>query len=173
MRLGAQLPAQRFYGRSVIEDVRMKYAVICGVLAVLVGCAGQPGVISLSTLETPAHVVAERRLPMNFAAIQQALFKHEAVCGQTYTFQAAPNSLSQARVIYRPTPDAGWDTSLLIDLLLYQNLTVRARAYSYYSGRNDAIDRMLAAMLHPEVCSGASSYPPVTEGLFSDGPEPE
>ncbi|MDN5843400.1 MAG: hypothetical protein L0H54_08150 [Alcaligenaceae bacterium] len=151
----------------------MRYAVIFGVLVVLAGCAGQPGVVPLSTLETPGHMVTMRRLPMNFPAIQQALFKHEAACGQTYTFQAAPNSLNQGRVIYRPTPDAGWDTTLLIDLLLYQNLTVRARAYSYYSGQEDAINRMFAAMLHPEVCSGASSYPPVTKGFFSDGPAPE
>lgn len=151
----------------------MKYAVMCGVLAMLAGCAGQPGVIPLSVLETPGRLVTERHLSMDFAAIQQALFKHEAACGQTYTFQAAPNSLSAGRVTYRPTPDAGWDTTLLIDLLLYENRTVRARAYSYYSGQEDAVNRMFAAMLHPEVCSGANSYPPVTKGLFSDGPEPE
>src|SRR3546814_2693358 len=62
---------------AALEDLQMKYAVICGVLAVLAGCAGQPGVVPLSVLETPGHLVAERRLPMDFAAIQQALFKHE------------------------------------------------------------------------------------------------
>lgn len=130
------------------------------------GCAGQPGVVPLSTLESPTYLVAKRRLPMDFAAIQRALFQHQEACNETFTFQGSPESFSYAQVTYRPTPDAGWDRTLLIDLVLYQDRSTRASAYSYYTGQDEMVNRMFAAMLHPEVCEGASSYPPVTDSLL-------
>ncbi|MBV6274430.1 hypothetical protein KVP09_16170 [Alcaligenaceae bacterium CGII-47] len=132
----------------------------------LAGCAGQPGVVPLSTLESPTYLVAQRRLPMDFPAIQQALFKHQAACNETFTFQGNPNSFSYAQVTYRPTPDAGWDRTILINLVFYQNRSTRASAYSYYSGQGEMVDRIFAAILHPEVCEGASSYPEITDSLL-------
>ena len=150
------------YGMRVIA-----LAGLAGLMG-LAGCAGQPGVVPLSTLESPSYLVTKRRLPMDFVAIQKALFQHQTACNETFTFQGSPDSFSYARVTYRPTPDAGWDRTLLIDLVLYQDRSTRASAYSYYSGQGEMVDRMFAAMLHPEVCEGASSYPPVTDSLLLD-----
>lgn len=147
---------------------RMRTVALVGLVGLtgLAGCAGQPGVVPLSTLESPSHMVAQRRLPMDFVAVQKALFLHQKVCNVTFTFQVSPDSSSYAQVTYRPTPDAGWDRTLLINLVLYKNLTTGATAYSYYSGQGEMIDRMFAAILHPEACEGASSYPPITNSLF-------
>lgn len=132
----------------------------------LAGCAGQPGIVPLSTLESPAYLVAQRRLPMDFVAIQKALVRHQAECKQTYTFRADPDSFSYARVTYPLEPGAGWDRTLLIDLVLLQNRTTRASAYSYYADQGARVEQIFAAILHPEVCEGASSYPPVTDSLL-------
>lgn len=130
----------------------------------LAACATQPAGLTLIELETPRYLVTERRrLPVDFAQIQQALFKHRDLCGQTYVFEMAPNSSAYGRVVYRPTPDAGWDRSVVISLVLLHNRTVNAKAYSYYAGHMDTVHRMFSAMMKPEVCGIADGW----ENTFS------
>lgn len=137
----------------------MKALLASFVLVVLTACATQPGSLTLIELETPQYMVTQRnRLPVDFAQIQQALFKHEALCGQTFVFEMAPNASAYGRVVYRPTPDAGWDRSVVISLVLLHNRSVNAKAYSYYSGQLDTVYQMFSAMMKPEVCGIADGW---------------
>ena len=75
------------------------YALSC--LAVLSACASQPRGLTLNQLETSQYEVTERRrLPIDFPAVQQNLFRHAAVCGQTYTFEMAPMIVQQGKEHY-------------------------------------------------------------------------
>lgn len=130
----------------------------------LAACATQPRELTLNELETPEYLVTERRrLPVDFAQIQQALFKHRDLCGETFVFEMVPNASSYGHVVYRPTPDAGWDRSVVISLVLLHNRSVNAKAYSYYAGQMDTVYRMFSAMMKPEVCGIAEGW----ENTFS------
>ena len=142
----------------------MKALIAPILLAILAGCAARPEALTLAELETPRYMVTERRrLPADFAQIQQALFKHQALCGETFVFEMEPNASAYGRVVYRPTPDAGWDRSVVISLVLLHNRSVNAKAYSYYAGRLDTVYRMFSAMMKPEVCGIADGW----ENTFS------
>ncbi len=140
------------------------YALSC--LAVLSACASQPQGLTLNELETPRYQVTERRrLPIDFPGVQQNLFRHAAACGQTYTFEMAPDASSYGRVVYRPAPDAGWDRSVVLSLTLLHNRTINVTAYSYYAGQMDRVHEMLTAMMKPELCHADSSW----ENKLDDG----
>ncbi|MER1966963.1 hypothetical protein [Castellaniella sp. GW247-6E4] len=137
----------------------MKVLIASILMAGLAGCATQPGALTLRELETPQHLVTERRrLPVDFAAVQQALFKHQALCGETFVFEMEPDASSYGRVVYRPTPGAGWEQSVVISLVLLHNRSVNAKAYSYYAGQLDIVYRMFSAMMKPEVCGIAEGW---------------
>lgn len=122
-------------------------------VAVLCSCANQPVGLTADQLESSQYEVTERRrMPIDFPAVQQNLFRHAALCGVTYTFQLLPHEIAYARVIYRPTPDAGWAHSVVLSLVLLQNRTIDVKAYSYYPGQLDRVRRMLSAMMSPTVC---------------------
>ena len=128
--------------------------------AALAGCAA-PGTTGLTAdeLETDRYLVTERRrLPIDFPGVQQNLFRHEAVCGQRYTFEMLPGESTFGRVVYRPTPDAGWEDSVVIGLTLLHNRTINVKAYSYYSGQLDRVREMLTAMMKPEACGIDNSW---------------
>jgi hypothetical protein len=128
-------------------------------LAVLSACASQPRGLTVNELETPRYLVTERRrLPIDFPGVQQNLFRHAQACGQTYTFEMVPNETSFGRVVYRPTPEAGWDRSVVLSLVLLHNRTVNVKAYSYYSGQMDRVHEMLTAMMKPELCRADKSW---------------
>lgn len=140
-------------------EVSMKIILALASLAVLSACAGNSASLGIDQLETARYQVTERRrLPIDFPRIQQNLFRHEAVCGQRYTFEMVPNESTFGRVVYRPTPDAGWDRSVVLSLTLLHNRTVNVKAYSYYSGQLDRVREMLTAMMKPEACGIDSSW---------------
>jgi len=129
-------------------------------LAVLAGCAA-PGTAGLSVdqLETERYQLTERRrLPIDFPQVQQNLFRHAKVCGETYTFEMVPRESAFGRVVYRPTPDAGWDHSVVLGLTLLHNRTINVKAYSYYPGQMDRVHRMLTAMMKPDACGVDNSW---------------
>ena len=137
----------------------MKMILALASLAVLCSCAGQPHGLSLDELETSNYQVTERRrLPIDFPAVQQNLFRHAAVCHQTYSFEMDPRQSAYARVVYRPTPKAGWDQSVVLTLTLLQNRSINLKAYSYHSGQLDRVRRMLTAMMKPESCGIDNSW---------------
>lgn len=137
----------------------MKALFAAAALIMLSACASRPETLTINELETSRYELTERRrLPIDFAHIQQNLFKHEAVCGQRYTFEMVPNEAAFGRVVYRPTPDAGWDRSVVLSLVLLHNRTVNVKAYSYYAGQLDRALKMLTAMMKPEVCGADSSW---------------
>ncbi|CAM5194733.1 Lipoprotein OS=Castellaniella defragrans OX=75697 GN=HNR28_003119 PE=4 SV=1 [Castellaniella defragrans] len=120
--------------------------------------ASLPGSRSTSSKTARYQVTERRRLPIDFPAVQQNLFHHAAVCGQTYTFEMVPNQSSFARVVYRPTPSAGWDQSVVLDLVLLQNRSINVKAYSYRPGQLDRVYSMLSAMMKPDSCSTSRSW---------------
>lgn len=137
----------------------MKTIYLLASLAVLSACASQPPGLTLNELETSRYQLTERRrLPIDFAGVQQNLFRHAAVCGTTYTFEMAPNTSTFGRVVYRPTPDAGWDRSVVLDLTLLHNRSINVKAYSYYAGQMERVHEMLTAMMKPELCQADSSW---------------
>lgn len=136
----------------------MRAPLACVLLATVAACAA-PGGLTLYQLETPQYMVTERRrLPVDFAQVQQALFKHQDLCGETYVFEMEPRSSAYGRVVYRPTPDAGWDDSVVISLVLLHNRSVNAKAYSYRAGQMERVHRMFSAMMKPKVCGIAPDW---------------
>lgn len=128
-------------------------------LAVLSACASQPPGLTLNELETSRYQVTERRrLPIDFAKVQQNLFRHAAVCGQTYTFEMEPRQASYGRVVYRPSPDADWAHSVVLSLVMLGDRSVNVNAYSYYPGQMDRVHRMLTAMMKPDSCQADKSW---------------
>lgn len=137
----------------------MKTIYLLASLALLSACASQPPGLTLNELETSRYQLTERRrLPIDFAGVQQNLFRHAAACGQTYTFEMAPNTSTFGRVVYRPTPDAGWDRSVVLGLTLLHNRSINVKAYSYYAGQMGRAAEMMTAMMKPELCHADSSW---------------
>ncbi|MFV0282460.1 MAG: hypothetical protein ACK5JE_01540 [Castellaniella sp.] len=127
-------------------------------LAVLAGCATPEG-LTLNQLETDRYQVTERRrLPIDLAGVQRNLFQHEKVCHETYTFEMVPGESAFGRVVYRPTPEAGWDRSVVLSLTLLHNRTINVSAYSYYAGQMDRVHQMLTAMMKPDACTANTSW---------------
>ncbi len=136
----------------------MKTVFALASLAVLAACASTPG-LTVNQLETDRYQVTERRrLPIDFPQVQKNLFQHAAACGQTYTFEMVPNESAFARVVYRPTPDAGWDRSVVLSLTLLHNRSINVKAYSYRAGQMDQVHEMLTAMMKPDACAANTSW---------------
>ncbi|GAA0223992.1 hypothetical protein GCM10009125_11300 [Castellaniella daejeonensis] len=145
----------------------MKTAFALASLAVLAACAAPTG-LTIEQLENDRYQVTERRrLPIDFAGVQRNLFRHAAVCHETYTFEMVPGESAFGRVVYRPTPDAGWDSSVVLDLTLLHNRSINVRAYSYRAGQMDRVHKMMTAMLQPDSCEASSKW----ENKMDDGGE--
>jgi hypothetical protein len=136
----------------------MKTVFALASLAVLAACAA-PSDLSIDQLETDRYQLTERRrLPIDFPRVQQNLFRHAKVCHETYTFEMVPGESAFGRVVYRPTPGAGWDDSVVLALTLLHNRSINVKAYSYRAGQMDRVHRMFTAMMKPEVCGVDSSW---------------
>lgn len=145
----------------------MKTVFALASLAVLAACATPAG-LTIDQLETDRYQVTERRrLPIDFPRVQQNLFRHAKVCHETYTFEMVPGESAFGRVVYRPTPGAGWEDSVVLALTLLHNRSINVKAYSYRSGQMDRIHRMFTAMMKPDTCVADSSW----ENKLMDGGE--
>ncbi len=134
-------------------------------LLAVAGCAlaacASPDQLGLSAdqLETERYMLTERRrLPIDFAGVQKNLFQHARLCEQEYVFQMLPNESSFARVVYRPQPDSGWDSSVVLRLTLLHNRSINVKAYSYYPGQMQRVHMMMTAMMKPESCEADTSW---------------
>ncbi|WP_322997378.1 hypothetical protein [Castellaniella sp.] len=137
----------------------MKIFYALSAVLLLSACASQPTGLTVDQLETSPYLLTERRrLPIDFPAIQQNLFRHAALCGQTYTFEMLPRESAFGRVVYRPTPDAGWADSVVLSLTLLHDRSTNVKAYSYYSGQMDRVHQMLTAMMKPAACQADTSW---------------
>lgn len=132
--------------------MKMVIVWLCAVL--LAGCSAGPRTVPLSTLETQAHLQDQRRLPLDFAKIQMALFKHQRLCGSAPVFAVVPDHPSYATVTLKKFKGAGWANTILVDMTLLENLTVRAKTYAYYPDQHDSIEQIFSAITHPTVCPG-------------------
>jgi len=130
----------------------MKKLLLCIAVAALAGCTTAPRQIRLMDLRTDIHVRDQRRLPLDFPKIQMALFKHQKACGSAPVFAVDPNDPSYATITLKTRPDAGWDRTILVDLTLLSNFTVRTTTYSYYPGVDKQIGQIFNAITHPAVC---------------------
>lgn len=127
------------------------------VVLALAGCAasGPPAGMRLHDLRSSDYFRMQRDIPYDsFAKVQMALFRHQAACGGDITFTADPQHASYGMVTEKDFPGAGWDHTLLIDLVLLQDRPIRAKAYSYYAGTEVGFRRMFDAIVKPGVCEG-------------------
>ncbi len=145
----------------------MKTVFALASLAVLAACATPAG-LTIDQLETDRYQVTERRrLPIDFPRVQQNLFRHAKVCHETYTFEMVPGESAFGRVVYRPTPGAGWEDSVVLALTLLHNRSINVKAYSYRSGQMERVHQMFTAMMKPDTCVADSSW----ENKLMDGDE--
>lgn len=121
-------------------------------LCLLSGCGVTSQNNRLDSVRTPDLLRAEQRIPLSFAQIQMALFKHKAACGSGPVFAADPNDPSYASVTQKLTEEGGPKHTIVVDLTLLEDGPVKAQAYSYYAGVDKQIQRIFNAILHPGVC---------------------
>src|SRR3546814_5857266 len=67
------------------STMTMKKLFLCMCVVVLAGCTGTPREVRLTDLRTTINQRDERRLPLDFAKIQMALFKHEKARSEEHT----------------------------------------------------------------------------------------
>jgi hypothetical protein len=118
----------------------------------LAGCGTTAPNKTFDDLREPIYLRSVQNLPLSFAQIQMALFKHQAACGSGPVFAANPQNASYAMVTQELTPGGGPEHTILVDLVLLQNRPVRASAYSYYAGLDEQIRNVFDAIRHPGVC---------------------
>lgn len=130
----------------------MKKLILLFSVLLLAGCGVTPRNDQLDSVRTPDLLRAEQRIPLSFAQVQMALFKHQAACGSGPVFTADPNNSSYASVTQRLTPEGGPKHTIVVDLTLLENRPIKAQVYSYYADVDKQIQRIFNAILHPAVC---------------------
>jgi hypothetical protein len=142
------------------QKIRIMGAAMC--VALLAGCASGSSGLRAGDLRDPAYFRTERTLPLTFPKIQQALFKHQAACGSTFTFAMDPRETAYGTITDKPAGTDSYERAVLADLVqfqasMFQESRVRMRVYTYYAdeGSKQRIDQMFNAILHPEACRGA------------------
>ncbi|MDS1142065.1 hypothetical protein RE432_16640 [Pusillimonas sp. SM2304] len=144
-------------------------------LAVLAGCAKNADGLGAADLRSEAYFRGERVIPLTFAQIQMALFKHEAACGSAPRFAMNPGQTAYATLTDAPAGSDDYRQTIVADLMYYRasdlgswltkdeerDWRTRATVYSYYAGAQvDArIEQIFSAIAHPGECSGASPRP--------------
>lgn len=157
----------------------MKKGAVLLALVFLSGCAHNDEGRWARDLRSDAHFRGERVLPMTFAQIQMALFKHEAACGSAPEFALEPRQTSYATLTVRPVDAIDDRQVILADLMYYRasdlggwlakdedrDWRTRAKIYSFYAGSEvDArIDQMFRAITNPGECAGQSNAPSVPD----------
>lgn len=122
-------------------------------LAVLAGCATQPGDLREQDLRIPSYFKTERRINADFVGIQRALFKHQAECGKAAVFKMDERQASYGTLRFELEPGAGWDKSILVDLTLMQKGWVDAKVYSYRADVKAEIKEIFTSIRAPGVCN--------------------
>lgn len=130
----------------------MKKSALLFVMLVLAGCGAVPRTAVLNDLREPMYLRATEHLPQEFAQIQMALFKHQKACGVAPQFTVDPLRPSYATIIQKLPAGQQAEPIVLIDLVLQDDRTVKARAYTYYAGHEPQIQQIFNAIKHPELC---------------------
>lgn len=130
-----------------------KLALVLGVV-VLAGCGVAPPNVRLDNLREPVYLRTVRELSpkLTFAKIQMALFKHTETCGSGPEFAADPLRPSYASVTQKLTAAGGPEHIVLVDLVMRMGRPIKARAYTYFTGADQQVEQVFAAIDHPEVC---------------------
>ena len=137
----------------------MKVLMSVGLVLALGGCAAGTQRSPFDDLRNERNLRTERTVYLTFPQIQQALFKHQAACGVSYTFALEPRQTSYATVVYQPGPDSPDEAAMLVEMAWYQGSwrteeRVKMKIYTAYgnSAVADRIDAFLAALAKPEQC---------------------
>lgn len=144
-------------------DGTKKILTVLATVSALAGCAaggGRTGV-QADDLRDSTHLVSEVLIgEMNFPTLQRNLFQHRDACGSAPRFVMHERETSHASLIETAEIPASYENVVLADLIQYpesfrSSMRVAVRVYSYYY--NDdvqaRVDRMLAAVRSPGVCS--------------------
>ncbi|NYT44762.1 hypothetical protein H0A64_07975 [Alcaligenaceae bacterium] len=137
----------------------MKIPAIFLMVAMLAGCASTPQGLRVTDLRDQRYFRGDYTIPLSFAKIQAALFKHEAACGSAPVFALDPRQTSYATITDKPAGQTSYENAIVADLTFYQSTLMseprsRAHVYSYYadSATQQRIEQLFAAIAHPEVC---------------------
>jgi len=129
----------------------MKKLALLLVTIVMAGCASAPRGPEID-IRDPMYLRSEQYLPLTFAQIQMALFKHEAACGAAPELVVDADNSSYA-IIRQKLPDAArQDHPIVVQLILLRDMRVKAQAYSYYANTDDEIRKIFGAIKTPGVC---------------------
>src|SRR3546814_2177225 len=88
------------------EITYMKTMALLAAITILAGCAAAPSGVSIDDVRSPAYFRGERTIPLTFAKIQMALFKHEAACGTSAKLVLEPRETNYATITQMPQPSA-------------------------------------------------------------------
>ena len=131
----------------------MKRLLTVTLAAALAGCAANPQGIGLAMLEQSSNIRGDRDFSQDFVQIQQAVFKHQAICNPEVKFSIDEMNPNFARVTKPLTPGAiGWAHTTVLHLTLTKNLTTKGVVYAYYEPTADQVKDMFAIILRPQYC---------------------
>lgn len=130
-----------------------------GLVLVLAGCGTTTPRSPFDDLRHERNLRTERTVYMTFPQIQQALFKHQAACGVTYTFALEPRETSYGTITYQPDATATGEVPVLVEMVWYQGSwrndeRVKTKVYTPYD--NSVVSRRINALFDalgkPEQC---------------------
>src|SRR3546814_666570 len=141
------------------EITYMKTMALLAAITILAGCAAAPSGVSIDDVRSPAYFRGERTIPLTFAKIQMALFKHEAACGTSAKLVLEPRETNYATITQMPQPSASYEQAIVLELTQYQRSMMadersKAKIYSYYADNDTKkrIEQLFGSITHPEVC---------------------
>src|SRR3546814_2593271 len=91
------------------EITYMKTMALLAAITILAGCAAAPSGVSIDDVRSPAYFRGERTIPLTFAKIQMALFKHEAACGTSAKLVLEPRETNYATITQMTQPSASYE----------------------------------------------------------------
>jgi hypothetical protein len=115
----------------------------------LAGCAASSSRSPFDDLRHERNLRTERTVYLTFPQIQQALFKHQAACGVTYTFALEPRETSYATITFMPDASMPDETPVLVELVWYQGSwrnDERAKTKVYTAYDNSTVSRRINAL---------------------------
>lgn len=135
----------------------MKRWITLALTVALAGCAatGPDTAVSLGPLRDENNLRDQRRFPMTYPQIQQALLRHQQLCGSGPVFSLNPRSVNDARIVQHLSEPPRLARTVLVDLqriIGWDGERITATAYAQYQVSNDEVARVFQAVVDPETC---------------------
>lgn len=138
----------------------MKRWITLVLTAALAGCAttGSDTSLNLGTLRDENNMRDRYRFPMTYPQIQQALLRHQQLCGSGPVFSLNQRSVNDARIVQHLSDPPRLARTVLVDMervMGWDGERIVATAYAQYQVSNEEVARVFQAVLNPETCPGS------------------